>query len=112
MLRLIFVSRAKRIFRDARTRVAARPGQNKEVLGMNKRMFATLALVGASALTLAGCAGDDPTSSDAPTTGGGAGDEVIVVGFAQTGSESGWRSANTESMKEAFSAENGFELIF
>jgi simple sugar transport system substrate-binding protein len=34
------------------------------------------------------------------------------VGFAQTGSESGWRAANTESMKEAFSEENGFELIF
>lgn len=79
---------------------------------MNKRMFATLALVGASALTLAGCAGDDPESSGDPTTGGGASGETITVGFAQTGSESGWRSANTESMKEAFSAENGFELIF
>ena len=37
---------------------------------------------------------------------------TIKVGFAQTGSESGWRSANTESMKEAFSEENGFELVF
>ena len=34
------------------------------------------------------------------------------MGFAQTGSESGWRSANTESMKTAFSEENGFELTF
>ena len=40
------------------------------------------------------------------------GDDVITVGFAQTGSESGWRAANTESMKTAFSAENGFELVF
>ena len=32
---------------------------------------------------------------------------VITVGFAQTGSESGWRSANTESMKAAFSEANG-----
>ena len=39
-------------------------------------------------------------------------DGPITVGFAQTGSESGWRSANTESMKTAFSAENGFELTF
>ena len=38
--------------------------------------------------------------------------ELITVGFAQTGSESGWRSANTESMKAAFSEENGFELVF
>ena len=37
---------------------------------------------------------------------------TIKVGFAQTGSESGWRSANTESMKEAFSKENGFDLVF
>lgn len=36
----------------------------------------------------------------------------IVVGFSQLGAESDWRSANTESMKAAFSAENGYELIF
>ena len=45
-------------------------------------------------------------------TVGAAGDDPIKVGFAQTGSESGWRSANTESMKTAFSEENGFELVF
>jgi galactofuranose transport system substrate-binding protein len=48
-------------------------------------------------------------------SGGGAGpasSDLITVGFAQTGSESGWRSANTESMKSAFSEENGFKLIF
>ena len=38
--------------------------------------------------------------------------ELTTVGFAQTESESGWRSANTESMNAAFSEENGFELIF
>jgi len=80
---------------------------------MNKRMLATLALVGASALTMAGCSSDeDPSSSGDPTNGAEQPGEVITVGFAQTGSESGWRSANTDSMKEAFSAENGFELIF
>ena len=30
----------------------------------------------------------------------------IVVGFSQVGAESDWRSANTESMKSALSAEN------
>lgn len=38
--------------------------------------------------------------------------ERIVVGFSQLGAESDWRSANTESMKETFTAENGYELIF
>ena len=40
------------------------------------------------------------------------GKKVITVGFAQTGSECGWRAANTQSMKTAFSAKNGFKLIF
>lgn len=39
-------------------------------------------------------------------------DEYIVVGFSQLGAESDWRSANTQSMKETFSHENGYELIF
>jgi simple sugar transport system substrate-binding protein len=69
-----------------------------------KKLISGIAVVGALALTLTGCAGGG--------AGGGADDGVITVGFAQTGSESGWRAANTESMKAAFSAENGFELVF
>lgn len=78
---------------------------------MRKRILSGLAVLGAVALTLTGCStgggGDDAAE---PAAGGGG--ETITVGFAQTGSESGWRSANTESMKEAFSEENGFELVF
>jgi galactofuranose transport system substrate-binding protein len=66
---------------------------------------AGLAVLGAVALLAAGC-GDDSDSGDAGSGG------QIKVGFAQTGSESGWRSANTESMKEAFSKDNGFDLVF
>jgi galactofuranose transport system substrate-binding protein len=75
---------------------------------MRKQMLSGLAFLGVAALALTGCsssAGDD-------SAGGGGGDDVITVGFAQTGSESGWRSANTESMKAAFSADNGFDLVF
>ncbi|MGN0350791.1 MAG: ABC transporter substrate-binding protein [Roseburia sp.] len=36
----------------------------------------------------------------------------IVVGYAQVGSESDWRTTNTESFKEVFTAENGYYLIF
>src|SRR5690606_18909711 len=53
----------------------------------------------------------EETTEETTEPAGGDGD-VITVGFAQTGAESGWRSANTESMNEAFSEENGFELIF
>lgn len=79
---------------------------------MKKRMFATLALVGAAALTIAGCSSGDDPSNDASGDGGNDSGELISVGFAQTGSESGWRSANTDSMKEAFSEANGFDLTF
>ncbi len=46
-------------------------------------------------------------------SGGSGGDDdgKIVMGFAQVGAESGWRTANTESIKESAEAA-GFELKF
>ena len=40
------------------------------------------------------------------------GDDLIVVGYAQVGAESDWRTANTESFKSTFTPENGYKLIF
>lgn len=71
---------------------------------MKSKVFAGIALLGATALVATACSSG--------SGGDGGGDETITVGFAQTGSESGWRSANTESMKTAFSEDEGFELIF
>lgn len=39
-------------------------------------------------------------------------DSLIVVGFSQLGSESLWRTANSESIQEALTRENGFFLEF
>lgn len=39
-------------------------------------------------------------------------EDPIVVGFSQVGAESEWRVANTESVKDALSEENGYELLF
>ena len=39
-------------------------------------------------------------------------EDLITVGFSQLGAESDWRSANTESMLDALSEENGFNLIY
>lgn len=39
-------------------------------------------------------------------------DELIVVGVSQIGSESVWRTANTASIQEVFTKENGYLLIF
>jgi len=84
----------------------------------HRKWLPFLVLTVVLALAAAACGGDDATettaaSGDTATTqaadsGGG----TVTVGFAQTGSESGWRSANTESMKTAFAAENGFDLVF
>ncbi len=38
-------------------------------------------------------------------------DPTIVVGFCQVGAESDWRNANTQSMREALSAANGYRLM-
>ena len=52
------------------------------------------------------------TSCSAPQKTGSEESDLIVVGFSQVGSESDWREANTVSMVEAFSVENGYRLIF
>jgi len=69
------------------------------------KLLTAAAVVSALALGAAACGGD--SGSGGSSSGG-----TIKVGFAQTGSESGWRSANTESMKKAFSKSNGFDLVF
>lgn len=82
---------------------------------MRKQTLSGLAVLGAVALALGACSSGSDGTVDAAgggDGGDGGGDSVITVGFAQTGSESGWRSANTESMKAAFSEENGFDLVF
>ncbi|WP_297084440.1 ABC transporter substrate-binding protein [uncultured Demequina sp.] len=81
---------------------------------MRKRYLSTIAMVGAAAFALTACSSGSDDGSDDASSGddSGSSGDVITVGFAQTGSESGWRSANTESMQTAFSEENGFDLVF
>lgn len=58
-------------------------------------------------LILSSCA-----KTAAPQGGTTSYDKKIVVGFSQVGSESNWRKANTVSMTQALSEENGFHLVF
>lgn len=39
-------------------------------------------------------------------------EELITIGFSQVGAESDWRKANSQSMKETFTKDKGYELIF
>lgn len=80
---------------------------------MRKRFISSFAIAGIAALALSGCTDSKSAEATSSAAGGDAASGgTITVGFAQTGSESGWRSANTDSMKEAFSSANGFELVF
>jgi len=67
-----------------------------------------------SMLTLAACGGgsDDPATTGGGTPQAGGGSDLIKVGFSQLGAESGWRTANTESVKLNLTKENGFDLTF
>ncbi|MBP2706685.1 ABC transporter substrate-binding protein [Microbispora sp. RL4-1S] len=74
---------------------------------MFKRISALL-ITGATVLAMAGCSGG---SDDTANSGGGSGDKKIVMGFAQVGAESGWRTANTKSIQES-AKEAGITLKF
>lgn len=60
-----------------------------------------------AALSAAGCgvhpAAEETTASPEP---------MITVGFSQLGAESDWRNTNTQSIREAFTPEKGYNLIF
>ena len=71
----------------------------------NKLLAAVTASV--AALGLAACGG----SGDGGGGGGGGGDDTITMGFAQVGAESGWRTANTESIQSSAEAA-GIDLQF
>jgi len=81
-------------------------GSSKEKNMLNRRNFLTAAVGVAAATSLAACAKKDDGGG---STGGG--DGKIVLGFSQVGSESGWRSANTDSVKSA-AKEAGYDLKF
>lgn len=81
---------------------------------MKKRILSVLLLMALATALLAGCGskGDDAGSGSTEDDSGSDGGQTITVGFSQVGAESDWRTANSESMKETFSEENGYELIF
>ncbi|MGJ7439663.1 ABC transporter substrate-binding protein [Aquipuribacter sp. MA13-6] len=81
------------------------------------RTIRTGALVGAMLLALSACGDGGGSTDDGSAAAGGGGDapaegELISVGFSQVGAESGWRAANTASIQETLTEENGFELSF
>lgn len=83
---------------------------------MKKFLALLLALVMVFVFAACGESGETVTSDPNPTgttSGDTAGDdELIVVGFAQVGHESDWRTASTESAEAVFNEENGYQMNF
>ena len=73
---------------------------------MLRLMIAAVAT--ASVVTLGACGGQQAAPGG---TGGDSGSDTIVLGFAQVGAESGWRTANTKSIQDA-AKEAGIDLKF
>ncbi len=71
-------------------------------------------LAGVAVLALAACSSGGGSTDDSSNDAGGDGGsgDAIVVGFSQVGAESGWRAANTKSIQDTLTAENGFDLKF
>jgi len=69
-----------------------------------KKVLATVA-IGVLATSLAAC-GNSDTGTNTP-----AANKQLVLGFAQVGAESGWRTANTQSIKDSAAAA-GIKLQF
>lgn len=76
------------------------------------RTAGAVVLAALSILLAAGCGNRLASPNNLEEAGQTQEKEYIVVGFSQLGAESDWRSANTESMKSTFTAENGYVLLF
>ncbi|GAA1918153.1 ABC transporter substrate-binding protein [Microbacterium aoyamense] len=76
---------------------------------MNKKLI-SIAAAGALLIGLAGCASGTDAGSGGDASGPKPVDE-LVVGFAQVGAESGWRTANTKDIQAAF-ADADIDLKF
>lgn len=79
-----------------------------------KRKAISVLLAAMMVTTLAvGCGNKGGGSDDSSDKGSSdSGSDLITVGLSQVGAESDWRTANSESMKETFSKDNGYKLIF
>lgn len=100
--------------------VGDRPTESERLILITKKRFAratALVSAGLLAVGLSACGSSDNKSADsesgdAASSDAAAPEEVVVVGYSQLGAESGWRTANTESVKENLTPENGFDMTF
>ncbi|WP_166845907.1 ABC transporter substrate-binding protein [Isoptericola sp. BMS4] len=79
-------------------------------MSRNFRRASAAVLAALTAASLVACSSEQAPQS--ASGDGGATTDTITLGFSQVGAESGWRAANTKSIQDTLTAENGFELKF
>ena len=72
-----------------------------------KKMFALMASTALCVGMLTGCGGSASTASAGSASGSSSAKKVI--GFAQVGAESGWRTAETDSIKSIPTLDPNFD---
>ena len=77
-----------------------------------KRFFKLIPLLLLLSAVLAGCGSRIPSENAEEIVEAPKADDLVTVGFSQLGAESDWRSANTDSMLDAFKEEDGYNLIY
>ena len=77
---------------------------------MARRYMRIMAAVVLFLFLLGGCGKQFNIEEEEPDSA--ADEDLIVVGVSQLGSESVWRTANTASIQDTFTRENGYLLIF
>ena len=83
------------------------------MLTRSRRTRGVAAAIAVLALGLTACSSDSGSESkETSPAGGDVTSGNIKVGFSQLGAESGWRTANTESVKASLTAQNGIDLTF
>lgn len=77
-----------------------------------KHIILSLIIVMSISLAFFGCKEKADGVTEQLQSGSQSTADLIVIGFSQVGAESVWRNVNTESMKETFTEEKGYRLIF
>ena len=77
---------------------------------LSKKKHCLVALVMTVALLFTACSGTDAQTEKAGMPPKD--EDLAVIGVSQLGSESMWRTANTNSLRETFNRDNGYFLLF
>ena len=88
--------------------------KEKNSRGFSRRMEQGALLIFLCVVFLCACSPFDPLEAEKSSVLESAleNEDLISVGFSQLGSESIWRTANTNSVKSTLTEENGFFLLF